>query len=354
MLATARDMGIATVAVYSDPDRDRPFVGHADQAVRLPGDSTADTYLNADRIIAAALASGADAVHPGYGFLSENAAFARACGEAGLIFVGPPPGDRGHGVQAGGQGADGGSRRPRPPRRRGRHGRRCPLGRGPNRLAAPGQGGLRRGGRGSASSPRRRAEAAVGRQAGSRAAFGDATVFVERFVEDPRHIEVQIFGDAQGTVVHLFERECSIQRRYQKIIEESPSPAVGGLRGASPGCRDRGRALGYVGAGTVEFVVDHEGRPFFLEVNTRLQVEHPVTEAVTGLDLVELQLRVAAGEPLPAAATGATSTGHAIEARLYAEDPGRGSSPRGARSGRSRSATTLRSGWTAGWPPGSR
>ncbi len=334
VLRTARRLGIATVAVYADNDRDLPFVGHADRAVRLAGDSAADTYLNIDRLVAAARASGAEAVHPGYGFLSESAPFARACRDAGLVFVGPSP----EVIEAMGSklaakelvAAAGVPVLPGVEVATAEDVRAAGARIGWPLLVKAAFGGGGRGMRIVASADE--AEAAVEgatREAG--AAFGNATLFVERYVVDPRHIEVQIFGDHQGTVVHLFERECSIQRRYQKIIEESPSPAVGPeLRGVlTEAAVAAGRALGYVGAGTVEFVVDHEGRPYFLEVNTRLQVEHPVTEAVTGLDLVELQLRVAAGEALPAAATGATSTGHAIEARLYAEDPGLDFLPQG-------------------------
>jgi acetyl/propionyl-CoA carboxylase alpha subunit len=303
----------------------------ADQAVRLPGAAPADTYLRGDLIIAAAAATGAGAIHPGYGFLSENAAFARACADAGLIFVGPSPatiqamGDKVAAkatmaaagvpvlpsvtVDAGGLDADASTVG-------------FPL------LVKAAFGG---GGRGMrlVSDPSQ-LDAAVGaarREAA--AAFGDGTVFLERYVPDPRHVEVQILGDAYGDVVHLFERECSIQRRYQKIVEESPSPAVDGeLRAAlTAAAVTAGRAVGYTGAGTVEFVLDRDGSFYFLEMNTRLQVEHPVTEAVTGLDLVELQLRIAEGEPLPAEVREAAITGHAIEVRLYAEDVAAGFLP---------------------------
>jgi propionyl-CoA carboxylase alpha chain len=328
VIRTAHALGIATVAVYSDPDADAPYVTLADEAVRLPGAEPADTYLRGDLIIAAASATRADAVHPGYGFLSENAAFARACADASLIFVGPAPGtiaamgdkvaakammaeagvpvlpsvtvtDTGDLAAAAAAAAEVG----------------FPLlvkaafgggGRG-MRLVAD-EAGLEQ----AVSSARREAAAA----------FGDGTVFLERYVPDPRHIEVQILGDAQGDVIHLFERECSIQRRYQKIVEECPSPAVDDkLRQAlAAAAVTAGRAVGYIGAGTVEFVLDRYGWFYFLEMNTRLQVEHPVTEEVTGLDLVELQLRIAEGEPLPPEARQAALSGHAIEVRLYAED----------------------------------
>jgi acetyl/propionyl-CoA carboxylase alpha subunit len=331
IIRTAHALGIATVAVYSDPDAEAPYVTMADQAVRLPGAAPADTYLRGDLIIAAAAATGAGAIHPGYGFLSENAAFARACAEAGLTFVGPSPGtiqamsDKVAAkatmaaagvpvlpsvtVDSGGLDADASTVG-------------FPL------LVKAAFGG---GGRGMrlVSNPSQ-LDAAVGaarREAA--AAFGDGTVFLERYVPDPRHVEVQILGDAHGDVVHLFERECSIQRRYQKIVEESPSPAVDGeLRGAlTTAAVTAGRAVGYTGAGTVEFILDRDGSFYFLEMNTRLQVEHPVTEAVTGLDLVELQLRIAEGEPLPAEVREAAITGHAIEVRLYAEDVAAGFLP---------------------------
>ncbi len=329
IVRTARSMAIPTVAVFSDADRDAPFVTEADRAVHLPGVSAVETYLNVDALLAAARSVGATAVHPGYGFLSEDAAFARACQEAEIVFVGPsatvieamgskveakrimaaagvpvldgvpvddtPAGAAALAADAAGIGfpllvkaAHGGG------------GRGMRVVRDPADLDA------------AVDAARREAEAA----------FGDGTVFLERYVEAPRHVEVQILGDADGTVVHLFERECSIQRRHQKIIEETPSP------GLSAATRDAicaaavaaGRAIGYTNAGTVEFIVDPEGRFWFLEVNTRLQVEHPVTELVTGLDLVAVQLELAAGRPLPPAVTHATVTGHAIEARLYAED----------------------------------
>jgi acetyl/propionyl-CoA carboxylase alpha subunit len=329
-MRTAHDLGIGTVAVFSDPDADAPYVALADESVRLPGAAPADTDLRGDKLIAAALATGADAVHPGYGFLSENAGFARACADAGLTFVGPPPeaiaamGSKieakelmaaaGVPVLPGATITDGldiaaaGARVGYP------------------LLVKAAFGGGGRGMRivrnppGLADAVLADAVDAARREAAS--AFGDGTVFLERYLVDPRHVEVQILGDAHGNVVHLFERECSIQRRHQKIVEEAPSPAVDDALRAELGAAAvaAGKAIGYVGAGTVEFVLDRTGRFFFLEVNTRLQVEHPVTELVTGLDLVALQLRIAGGEPLPAEVLDARITGHAIEARLYAED----------------------------------
>jgi acyl-CoA carboxylase subunit alpha len=325
VMRTAHALGIATVAVYSDPDADAPFVALADEAVRLPGSAPADTYLRGDLVLAAARATGADAVHPGYGFLSENAGFARACSDAGVTFVGPSP----EAIAAMGSKVEAKSLMA---------GAGVPVLPGETvtddtDLAAAGEhigfpvlvkaafGG---GGRGMrvVGNAGELAEAVASARREAASAFGDGTVFLERFVVDPRHVEVQIVGDAHGTVVHLFERECSIQRRYQKIVEEAPSPAVDDALRAELGAAAvaAGKALGYQGVGTVEFVLGAEGAFHFLEVNTRLQVEHPVTELVTGLDLVEVQLRVAEGEPLPASVTGARIDGHAIEVRLYAED----------------------------------
>ncbi|GLZ48120.1 acetyl/propionyl-CoA carboxylase subuit alpha [Actinomycetospora sp. NBRC 106375] len=347
VIRSARALDVATVAVFSDPDADAPFVALADEAVHLPGAAPSETYLRVDAIVAAARATGADAVHPGYGFLSENAGFARACAEAGLCFVGPPV----EAIEAMGSkiaakelmaragvpvlpGAvvDAGDEPSADALREMAEGIGFPV------LVKAAFGG---GGRGMriVRDAGEVADAVQGARREAASAFGDGTVFLERFVENPRHVEVQIFGDTHGTVVHLFERECSIQRRYQKIIEEAPSPAV------DDALRDQlgsaavaaGKAIGYTGAGTVEFVLEGSsggdsggGAPrgfFFLEVNTRLQVEHPVTEEVTGLDLVALQLQVAEGDPLPADVLGASLHGHAIEARLYAEDPARDYQP---------------------------
>jgi len=325
VMRTAHALGIGTVAVYSDPDADAPFVALADEAVRLPGASPTETYLRGDLVIAAARATGADAVHPGYGFLSENAGFARDCAAAGLTFVGPTPdaiASMGSKLEAKALMESAG----------------VPVLPGATvtdstDLSAVAEeigfpvlvkaafGGGGRGMRIVRTAAELR-DAVDGARREAASAFGDGTVFLERFVEDPRHVEVQIVGDTGGEVVHLFERECSIQRRYQKIVEESPSPAVDETLRAELGSAAvaAGKAIGYTGAGTVEFVLDQGGEFFFLEVNTRLQVEHPVTELVTGLDLVALQLRIAEGHPLPAEVAGARIDGHAIEVRLYAED----------------------------------
>jgi propionyl-CoA carboxylase alpha chain len=332
IMRTAHDLGIATVAVYADPDTDAPHVECADEAVRLPGAAPADTYLRGDLIVAAALATGADAIHPGYGFLSENAAFARAVADAGLTFIGPTP----ESIEAMGSKLAAKALMDKagvpvlPGARVDPDTDLDPLVAtiGLPLLVKASAGG---GGRGMrlVTEPGQLAEAVQTARGEAQAAFGDPTVFVERFVVDPRHIEVQIVGDTHGNVVHLFERECSIQRRYQKIVEEAPSSAVDDRLRAALGAAAvaAGTAIGYVGAGTVEFVVDPSGDFSFLEVNTRLQVEHPVTEAITGLDLVDVQLRIARGEPLPDEVRSARIRGHAIEVRLYAEDTTAGFRP---------------------------
>jgi acetyl/propionyl-CoA carboxylase alpha subunit len=328
IVRTARRLGISTVAVFSDSDADLPYVHDADVAVRLPGTAPGATYLDVDAILRAARVAGADAVHPGYGFLSEHAGFARACDAAGLTFVGPPA-----------EVIDAMGSKVEAKRRMGDAGvpvlpgimvsadtATVELEQAADEIGFPllVKAEFGGGGRGMRT-VREHADlldAVAGAQREAESAFGDGSVFLERSVERPRHVEVQIFGDTQGTVVHLFERECSIQRRHQKVIEEAPSPAVdAGLRSElGAAAVAAAKAIGYVGAGTVEFVLDAGGAFWFLEVNTRLQVEHPVTELVTGLDLVALQLEVAAGHPLPAAVLDAGMVGHAIEARLYAED----------------------------------
>ncbi|MBO0874966.1 MAG: ATP-grasp domain-containing protein, partial [Pseudonocardia sp.] len=338
IIRTARALDISTVVVYSDADADAPFVKDADEAVRLPGNTPSQTYLRVEAVLEAARRTGADAVHPGYGFLSENASFARACIDAGLIFVGPPPeaidamgskitakrlmAEAGVPVLPGitiepGVSLDESTLLTRTDTEIG-----YPV------LVKAAYGG---GGRGMrvVGSGAELVDAVAGARREAASAFGDGTVFLERFVDSPRHIEVQIFGDMHGNLAHLFERECSVQRRYQKIIEEAPSPAVDdGLRAElGRAAVAAGKAIGYVGAGTVEFVLGADGQLAFLEVNTRLQVEHPVTEMVTGLDLVRLQLLVAEGHPLPQEALTATISGHAVEARLYAEDVAAGFLP---------------------------
>ncbi len=319
---TARAMGLRTVAVFTDADADAPFVRDADVAVRLPG-----TYLDGDGIVAAARRSGADAVHPGYGFLSENAAFARSVAEAGLVWVGPTAevieamGDK---LAAKAAAVDAGvPTLPSTVDPADAEAVGFPL------LVKASAGG---GGKGMriVARPEDLDDAVAAARREALAGFGDETVFLERYVARSRHVEVQILGDEHGTVVHLGERECSIQRRHQKIVEESPSPVVDESMRSAMGdaALALARSIGYTSTGTVEFLVDDETREFFfLEVNTRLQVEHPVTEEVTGVDLVREQLRVAAGAPISPEAAHPTFTGHAIEVRLYAEDPSAGFLP---------------------------
>ncbi|MGW3244517.1 acetyl/propionyl/methylcrotonyl-CoA carboxylase subunit alpha [Streptomyces sp. NPDC001070] len=310
---TCRDLGIATVAVHSDADATAPHVREADAAVRLPGNAPADTYLRGDLIVKAALAAGADAVHPGYGFLSENAEFARTVIAAGLTWIGPAP----EAIEAMGS-------KTRAKRLMAEAGVPV-LEAGPGDLPVLVKAAAGGGGRGM----RVVREAAVLEQelAAARAealsAFGDGEVFLEPYIEDGRHIEVQVLADTHGTVWTLGERDCSVQRRHQKVIEETPAPGVTDelRRTLHEAAEAAARAIGYVGAGTVEFLVSADGSPYFLEMNTRLQVEHPVTECVFGVDLVALQLDVAEGRELPAAPP--APSGHAVEARLYAEDPGR-------------------------------
>jgi geranyl-CoA carboxylase alpha subunit len=338
VMRTAHRLGYRTVAVFSDADRDAPHVREADEAVNLGQAPAAQSYLNVEALLDAARRTGADAVHPGYGFLSERADFARACLDAGLVFVGPPP----EAIAAMGDKA--GAKR-----RMLAAGVPCAPGylgddQSDARLAAEAQalglpllvkavaGG---GGRGMRLVRRfdELAAALDGARREAASAFGDGTLMLERLIEDGRHVEVQVFADRHGHTIHLGERDCTAQRRRQKVIEEAPSPIVDAAMRKAMG-RDAvaaARAVGYVGAGTVEFIVDADGRHHFLEMNTRLQVEHPVTEAVTGLDLVEWQLRVAAGEPLPLAQDDVRFEGHAIEARLYAEDPYAGFVPQTGR-----------------------
>ncbi|HEX3604567.1 MAG TPA: biotin carboxylase N-terminal domain-containing protein [Candidatus Dormibacteraeota bacterium] len=335
VMRTCREMGIATVAVFSDADAGAPFVAEADLAVRLPGSTAAETYLRGGAIVEAALRTGADAVHPGYGFLSENAGFARACAEAGLTFVGPPADVialMGSKLEARRLMAEAGVP-VLPGEEAGEELDAAGLAALLERVGLPALVKASAGGGGRVMRLVRDAAALEAAVASARreaaAAFGDGTVFLERYVEAPRHVEIQLLADGHGATVHLFERECSIQRRHQKIVEESPSTAVDGELRERMGAAavTAGRAIGYVGAGTVEFLLGAGGEHWFLEVNTRLQVEHPVTECLTGLDLVRLQLLVAHGEPLPVEALRPRREGHAIEVRLYAEDAERDFAP---------------------------
>ena len=330
---TCRAMGLRTVAVFSDPDRRAPFVGEADEAFALDGSAATDTYLRIDKILEAAVRGGADAVHPGYGFLAENAEFAQAVIDTGLTWIGPSPdaiarmGSKleskrlmteadvptlpsvdltGLDESAASQAAE-------------------DIGYPVLVKASAGGGGK---GMRIVSDPADLTGAVAGARREAESAFGDGTVFLEKYLVDPRHVEIQVFGDTHGNLVSLHERECSIQRRHQKIVEEAPSPAVDSdlRRRMGEAAVAAARAVDYTGAGTVEFLLA-DSAFYFLEMNTRLQVEHPVTEAITGLDLVRLQLLVATGEPLPEEALAPRLDGHAIEVRVYAEDAQNGFLP---------------------------
>jgi acetyl/propionyl-CoA carboxylase alpha subunit len=337
VIRTARAMGIRTVAVFSDPDADAPHVKEADVAVALGGSTATESYLDQGKILRAAASTGADAIHPGYGFLSENAGFATACADAGLIFVGPPPGavetmglkDRAKDVaKAAGvpvlpdariTGDDPAAWR-----------RAADAVGYPLLVKATAGGGGKGMRRVEEPAALKDAIQTARREAGS--SFGNPDVFVERYLTAPRHVEIQVFGDAHGHAVHLNERECSVQRRHQKVIEEAPSVAVDEALRERMGSTAVAlvRELGYTGAGTVEYLLDDSGPDrhfYFLEMNTRLQVEHPVTEEITGLDLVRLQLQVANGEPLGLRQEDVRISGHAVEVRLYAEDPARDFAP---------------------------
>ncbi len=338
IMRTARRLGYGVVAVYSDADRDALHVREADEAIRLGEALPSQSYLNIEAIIAAAEASGADAVHPGYGFLAENEDFAQACRDAGLVFIGPSPESiKAMGNKAGAKEIMLAAGVPCVPGYQGADQSDAVM------LAEAGRTGFPvmikavagGGGRGmrlvvdAAAFP----DALRSARSEAQGAFGDPTVILERAIADPRHIEIQVFGDRHGNAIHLGERDCSVQRRHQKLIEEAPSPAV------SPELRARMgavavaavKSIGYEGAGTLEFLLDRSGEFYFMEMNTRLQVEHPVTEAITGLDLVELQLRVAGGEPLGLKQDAIEFSGHAIEVRLCSEDAGQDFMPQSGR-----------------------
>jgi 3-methylcrotonyl-CoA carboxylase alpha subunit len=330
VIATARALGIRTIAVFSDADRDARHVALADEAHRIGPAPARESYLDGAAILAVARATGAEAIHPGYGFLSENEAFARACADAGVVFVGPAP----EAIAAMGDKAAAKALMERAgvPLVPGYHGedqQPALLAREAGRIGYP---VLIKAAAGGGGKGMRIVRSAAGfaaalegarREAGS--AFGDSRVLLERYLERPRHIEVQVFGDTHGNLVHLYERDCSVQRRHQKVLEEAPAPGLSPERRRALGeaALAAARAIGYRGAGTVEFIAEPEGRFYFMEMNTRLQVEHPVTEIVTGLDLVHWQLAVAAGEPLPLGQESIGLRGHAIEARIYAENPAR-------------------------------
>src|SRR5574343_1262096 len=326
--ATARRMGVKTVAVYSDADASAKHVQACDEAVHVGGSTPKDSYLQWQRILDAAKAMGAEAVHPGYGFLSENEAFANACAEAGLVFIGPPA----SAILAMGLNAE--SKQlmekagvPLVPGYHGSNQDPALLQAEADRIGYPvlikaSAGG---GGKGMRLVEKREDFAAALASCKREAinSFGSDAVLIEKYVQRPRHIEIQVFGDTQGNCVYLFERDCSVQRRHQKVLEEAPAPGMTPERRAQMGeaAVAAAKAVGYVGAGTVEFIAEQDGRFYFMEMNTRLQVEHPVTEAITGQDLVEWQLRVAAGQPLPLKQAELRMHGHAIEARICAENP---------------------------------
>ena len=339
IIRTARKLGIRTIAVYSDADANALHVRTADEAVHIGPSPARESYLVGDKIIAAAKQSGAEAIHPGYGFLSENAGFAKAVKEAGLVWVGPEPesiiamglkdaakqlmADAGVPVTPGYLGEDQSGAR--------LQAEADAIGY-PVLIKAVAGGG----GKGMRKVDRAEdfADALLSCQREAAASFGNDVVLIEKYILSPRHIEVQVFGDSHGNIVHLFERDCSLQRRHQKVIEEAPAPGMSADTRAAvcEAAVNAAKAVNYVGAGTIEFIADaSEGlkadRIWFMEMNTRLQVEHPVTEEITGQDLVEWQIRVASGEPLPKRQDEITINGHAIEARLYAEDPSKGFLP---------------------------
>ncbi len=330
VIKTARRLGIKTVAVYSDADAGARHVAMADEAVHIGPSAARESYLVADKIIAAAKRTDAQAIHPGYGFLSENAGFAEACAKADIVFIGPPPAA----IRAMGSKSEAKKimERAKVPLVPGYHGDdQTPelLAKEADRIGFPvlikaSAGG---GGKGMrvVESAARFSEALAGAKREAKAAFADDHVLIEKYLTRPRHIEIQVFADTHGNCVYLFERDCSIQRRHQKVIEEAPAPNMDPARRKAMGeaAVAAAKAIGYVGAGTVEFIADQDGTFYFMEMNTRLQVEHPVTEAITGQDLVEWQLLVAAGGKMPLTQEQLRIDGHAVEVRLYAEDPAR-------------------------------
>jgi len=328
VMRACREMGIASVAVYSDVDRAALHVRHADEAYAIGPAAASESYLNIAKIIEAAKRCGADAIHPGYGFLSERAAFARACRERGIVFIGPTPesmelmGSKTRARQA--------MQKAGVPFVPGSIGGLASVGEAENAAAGIGYPVMIKAAAGGGGKGMRLVRTAAelrsafeGASSEALRAFGDGEVYIEKLIEDPRHIEIQIFADQHGNCIHFGERECSVQRRHQKVVEEAPSPLVDAAMRERMGevATRVGKAAGYVNAGTVEFLADNARNFFFLEMNTRLQVEHPVTELVYGLDLVQLQIRIAAGEKLPLTQGDVKPRGHAIECRVYAEDP---------------------------------
>jgi 3-methylcrotonyl-CoA carboxylase alpha subunit len=332
--ATARRLGIKTVAVYSDADADAKHVAACDEAVLIGPAAAKESYLRADRIIQVALDTGAQAIHPGYGFLSENEEFAERCGQAGLVFIGPPASAiRAMGSKSAAKALMESADVPLVPGYHGENQDASFLRDQADRIGYPvllkaSAGG---GGKGMRIVERSEDFEAALKSCKREAinSFGDDRVLVEKYLIRPRHIEIQVFADSHGDCVYLFERDCSVQRRHQKVLEEAPAPGMSEQRRRAMGqaAVNAAKAVGYVGAGTVEFIANQDGSFYFMEMNTRLQVEHPVTEMITGTDLVEWQLRVAAGEPLPMRQDELTIHGHALEARIYAENPEKGFLP---------------------------
>lgn len=334
VIRAAKGLGIETIAVYSEADANALHVSQADQAIAIGPAPAEQSYLDADKLIDAARHAGADAVHPGYGFLAENADFAQACAEHGIVFVGPPP------AAIAAMGSKVGARRimqqagvPVTPGYHGTEQDEVTLLAEAERIGFPVmlKAALGGGGRGmrEVESARDFGGALKAARREAWAAFGDNEMLLEKLIPRPRHVEIQVFCDRHGNAAHLFERDCSVQRRHQKVLEEAPAPGLDEKQRAALGrlAIAAARAINYAGAGTVEFIMDEDGACYFMEMNTRLQVEHPVTELVTGQDLVAWQLKVAAGEPLPATQEQLALRGHALEARLYAEDPDKGFLP---------------------------
>ena len=334
VIKTARRMGIKTVAVYSEADANARHVRMADEAVLIGPAAVKESYLVIDKIIGAARQTGAQAIHPGYGFLSENEDFCHACDEAGIVFIGPPVAAiHAMGSKSEAKKIMGAAGVPLTPGYHGDDQDPELLKREADDIGYPVLIKAAAGGGGKGMRLVEKSEdfldllGSCKREAIS--SFGDQHVLIEKYLTRPRHIEIQVFGDTQGNCVYLFERDCSVQRRHQKVLEEAPAPGMTPERRAAMGqaAVDAAKAVGYVGAGTVEFIANQDGTFYFMEMNTRLQVEHPVTEMITGLDLVEWQLRVASGEPLPLAQEQLQIRGHALEARIYAEDPDKGFLP---------------------------
>ena len=330
VIRTAKRMGLRTIAVYSDADADALHVAQADEAIRIGGPLARDSYLKVETIIEAAKKTGAEAIHQGYGFLSENAAFAQACADARIVFVGPPPSAiRAMGGKSEAKALMAKAQVPLVPGYHGEDQDPGVLEKAADKVGYPllikaSAGG---GGKGMKVAQNRsefRDQLASAKRE-AKSSFGDDRVLIEKYLTRPRHVEIQVFADAHGNCVYLFERDCSIQRRHQKVIEEAPAPGMTAALRKRMGdaAVTAAKSIGYAGAGTVEFLLDEDGSFYFMEMNTRLQVEHPVTEFITGLDLVEWQLRVASGEKLPLGQDQLTINGHALEVRLYAEDPDR-------------------------------